>query len=228
MKSILALPIAALLVFPAAALEFRLEDTRLVVSGPFRHGDDQRFASALQQARQRIEVVHFRDSPGGLLIAGLNIGRMLREQRIFTTVSGYCASSCALAFLGGAERSFADDQPAAKAMIGIHGVYDMRTGDLAESIVPLIYQYIQDQTGGRTTRQLLEQWTRLKRQGMAWFFHPDHDAKQGASLLICEGEHFGRDAAIKPEACDGVPTIDAYRQGIVTTTRLWRTGRAPR
>lgn len=79
-------------------------------------------------------------SPGGSLMAGMELGRLLRKYKIpvsigetrrgtyrySETIEGVCASACAYAFLGGASRSIDSD-----SKIGFHQFY--RASTLKES-----------------------------------------------------------------------------------------------
>jgi len=89
---------------PARALDLRLERTAqgqiLTLTGEFRSGDPAKLESLLR----RSPVLEARlASPGGTMVAGLEIGRIFRQAGIATRVmaGGTCASSCFFAFLGG-------------------------------------------------------------------------------------------------------------------------------
>lgn len=58
------------------------------------------------------------NSPGGNLIAGLELGEIIRKNKL-NTEAILCASACAYAFLGGVQRSFVDKQ----SKIGVHRFY---------------------------------------------------------------------------------------------------------
>ena len=75
----------------------------ILVAGEFDDGDGDRFAriaAALPKA-----TVAF-DSPGGNLLAGLKIGETMRARGYSSLVpdGSVCASSCAIAWLGGTKR----------------------------------------------------------------------------------------------------------------------------
>lgn len=66
------------------------------------------------------------DSPGGLIAGGMDLGRLIRQRQLATSITFYvgdepsvafseCMSSCAYAFLGGVERTVWSD-----AKFGIH------------------------------------------------------------------------------------------------------------
>jgi len=79
----------------------------IYASGQIRHGDLyklQRKYRSLSKQRQTIVVFN---SNGGELKEGLKIGRFLKDNRIGSAVrkNSICASSCALAFLGGRSKS---------------------------------------------------------------------------------------------------------------------------
>lgn len=92
----------------AEALETDLRTTPqgkvLLLSGEFRRGDTERLRSLL--ASTPVMEVHL-DSPGGMAVEGLSVGKLLREHKVATRVTHgrECASSCFLAFLGGSLRS---------------------------------------------------------------------------------------------------------------------------
>lgn len=83
-------------------------------------------------------------SPGGNLLAGLTIGRIIRDYRLATYVGksepdaevigtdtlrdGICASACAYAFLGGTKRSrhLAWAEGSTQSKLGYHRFYDSR------------------------------------------------------------------------------------------------------
>ncbi|WP_162918614.1 PAN domain-containing protein [Taklimakanibacter deserti] len=81
-------------------------------------------------------VVRF-ESPGGMVIAGLGIGRAIQRKGFATVIPSAtrCTSACALAWLGGAERFMAEN-----ARIGFHRAYVLkygrpRTSEAAEAVV---------------------------------------------------------------------------------------------
>lgn len=91
--------------------------TVVLVTGPFESGDDRRFIDVSLRADDPVIVLA---SGGGNLIAGLEMGRAIRLQRLETTVppGEVCASACALAWLGGSSRHMLDG-----ARIGFHAAF---------------------------------------------------------------------------------------------------------
>jgi hypothetical protein len=99
--------LAAAVGSPACAAQFGISRTGptpvILVAGDFSFGDGERFqriAATLPKA-----TVAF-DSPGGNLLAGLKIGETMRAKGYSSLVpdGSVCASSCAIAWLGGAKR----------------------------------------------------------------------------------------------------------------------------
>ena len=95
------------------------------VTGEFREGDASRFADFVRRNELEMANVVF-DSPGGSLIEGINLGRLIRSLRFNTDIgsalnisgqdsSAICASACAYAFAGGELRSMS-----AGARLGLH------------------------------------------------------------------------------------------------------------
>jgi hypothetical protein len=110
---------AASLAAPAAAIsvEQRLVAGQSVlwVTGEFQYQDGTKFKRAVERAG-RIDEVWF-SSPGGNVMAGLEIGRYLRRSGLATRVpsGASCASACTYAFIGGVFRAV---DPTAK--VGVH------------------------------------------------------------------------------------------------------------
>ena len=85
----------------------------------------------IQAFRQRVvsqpkAIIAFQ-SDGGSVIAGIEIGKIIRLRNFATLVpdNSRCASACALAWLGGAVRFMGPE-----AQIGFHAAYVVRSGAL--------------------------------------------------------------------------------------------------
>jgi hypothetical protein len=92
----------------------------VIVGGELLPGDGEIFrrrTSGLSKA-----VVMFW-SAGGNLMAGIEIGEVIRTKGFDSLVMYRCASACALAWLGGAHRSMTPD-----ALIGFHAASDSQSG----------------------------------------------------------------------------------------------------
>lgn len=98
-------------------------DTALVtVQGEFLLSDLEQFRKSVSTISKA--VVAFQ-SDGGSVVAGIEIGKLIRS-RNFATVVGdgiRCASACALAWLGGSRRLMGKD-----ARIGFHAAYNADSG----------------------------------------------------------------------------------------------------
>lgn len=87
----------------------------VLVTGEFQQQDGARFKRAMERAG-RIDEVWF-SSPGGNVMAALEIGRYLRKSGLATRVpsGASCASACTYAFVGGVFRAV---DPTAR--VGVH------------------------------------------------------------------------------------------------------------
>ncbi len=98
------------------------------------------------------------DSPGGNLMAGMDLGREIRADGLYTYVNAYngmdntgvpesksslCASACALAFLGGKFRFIDDNSVYAVHRFYFPGNVDQGT-DAAQIISAAVVQYMRD------------------------------------------------------------------------------------
>src|SRR2546423_1716594 len=96
----------------------------VVVQGRLNAGDGERFLA--QIAPLNNALVQFQ-SNGGSLVTGIQIGEMIRLKGFRTLVpaGGRCASACALAWLGGAQRFMGPG-----ALIGLHAASDPKSGQV--------------------------------------------------------------------------------------------------
>lgn len=94
----------------------------IAINGPILPQDYEKF--------RQIAVMHSKavisfNSDGGNLIAGIQIGRLIRLRNFATLVADgeRCASACALAWLGGTIRFMG-----ARALVGFHAAYNATSG----------------------------------------------------------------------------------------------------
>lgn len=95
----------------------------IFIDGPLEFGDEKEFARNAINLDNALVVFQ---SPGGNLRAGLEIGRAIRLKGFSTYVADneYCASACAIAWLGGQTRMMSRT-----AKVGFHGAYLERNGE---------------------------------------------------------------------------------------------------
>ena len=108
----------------------RIDDTSvrmIVVEGEFNEGDGETFAEVSKRVGQGQALVAF-DSPGGALIAGLQIGQVIRLRHFSTVVpqDATCASACAIAWLAGTPRFLQTG-----GRVGFHAAFDRDTREVS-------------------------------------------------------------------------------------------------
>jgi hypothetical protein len=116
---------------PSLGAEFNIVHTRdgpdlITVVGDFAVGDEKKFIDVALTSQNALVAFQ---SPGGSLIAGIEIGKTIHLKGFATLVPENirCASACALAWLGGRIRLMSDT-----AQVGFHAAY---THDEAQSAV---------------------------------------------------------------------------------------------
>ena len=95
------------------ALDFELHENNserlnaVLASGTIRWDDVERLERFLAALPSKRNTAIYFNSPGGSLGGGIRLGQYFRKNKIKTVVEGHetCASACALAFLGGTDRS---------------------------------------------------------------------------------------------------------------------------
>lgn len=113
---------------------------RITISGDLDFSDALDFLRKTDQVKEAAVFFH---SPGGNAAAGILIGRAIREKGFLTIVSSSktCASACALAWLGGAQRFMGEG-----ARVGFHKAYVVRGGKprRSEQANAAIAQYLSE------------------------------------------------------------------------------------
>jgi hypothetical protein len=124
--------------------------------GEIDTGSDERLKNFLLENNVPKRSLLFLNSPGGNLLAGMKLGKVIREWELLTQIGkisksdkkyesdpGECYSACALAFLGGEYRFYKDDSE-----YGVHRFYSPKKSeqdiDVAQIISAIVVQYIRD------------------------------------------------------------------------------------
>jgi hypothetical protein len=174
-----------------AAMTLTLAGDQLILAGPVVEGDGMKIFQALQN-NPTIRTVILRNSPGGDVETGYEVGDLMRARGMRTAVSGYCNSSCSRMFLGGKERIFTDDYPVNQTRVGFHGHYNRR-GQLNRAEVGSrgLKEWIIQHSDGKADPHLVERWINIPvNRGMISFFHQktffcEHGPVNG-SIFKCE------------------------------------------
>jgi hypothetical protein len=108
----------------------------VTVSGTFDLNDKDVFLRKIGSLSSAIVAF---DSDGGSLLAGLQIGEIIRMKNFTTVVLDQtrCASSCALAWLGGTKRFMGST-----AQIGFHAAYNSETRQITSGGNALVGAYL--------------------------------------------------------------------------------------
>jgi ATP-dependent protease ClpP protease subunit len=99
----------------------------ILVKGPLEPGDEQKFNRIAQMYTHAAVLLI---SEGGNLLAGIEIGRIIRVRNFSTGVAPgtLCASACAMAWLGGTSRYMS-----ANSRVGFHAAYIVKDGVARET-----------------------------------------------------------------------------------------------
>lgn len=132
----------------------------ILATGEIEKGAAEEFTTFARTHRVPRGATVIFDSPGGVLLESLKLGRAIREAGLFTAVGRYedgffttggeCISACAYAFLGGVQRRVAGD-----GRVGVHqfaAAIDSQglTASDAQALMGLIVIYL-DRMIGKTT-----------------------------------------------------------------------------
>jgi hypothetical protein len=200
----------------AAAMDVRVVEDQLILSGPVVDGDQARIERAFK-AHPGISTVILRNSPGGHPWTGFRVGEMFRKKGLTTAVSGYCYSSCSRMYLGGVRRIFTDDFPPEATSIGFHGHYK-KDGTLDEPLMKKtgLRNWIIRFLDGKADEALVDRWVNIPTsRGLIHFFNPGTVKEAGgASAFFCSGDE---PAASSPFGCEPIGR-NAVDLGVATST----------
>ncbi|MCQ8277540.1 hypothetical protein NFI95_03625 [Acetobacteraceae bacterium KSS8] len=131
--AILSIILSTAVVLPARAATFDILRDRngftiVVVQGEFMPEDGTSFANTVSGLRAPVLVAF--DSPGGAVVAGLQMGLVIRSRGFVTAVTSraLCASACALAWLGGKSRLIQGS-----GRVGFHAAFNEVAGQKIET-----------------------------------------------------------------------------------------------
>jgi hypothetical protein len=91
---------------------------RITINGELAKGDYQKFSNLAARLPSGHAGSVYLDSPGGAVDDALSIGSWIADQNWTTVVPKFCASSCALIWLAGKDRTVKSD-----ARVGFHAIY---------------------------------------------------------------------------------------------------------
>jgi SPOR domain len=167
----------------------------VVITGTIDLADKDEFLRKI--APLQSAIVSF-SSDGGSLLAGLQIGETIRLKNFSTLVpdQARCASSCALAWLGGTRRFMGS-----RAQVGFHAAYDGQTHEVTSSGNALMGAYL-NKIGLPYSAVIYI--TSAAPDSISWLSKPD------AEKLGIEVSLFNTTAAPNPKGRDNAPATGAY------------------
>jgi hypothetical protein len=199
----------------AAGIEILLNGTAdhpalILVKGQLVKDDDVKF-STLADA-QKTPAVVFLESRGGLVLAGLQIGRAIRRHGFATAVAdnAVCASACAIAWMGGKQRFMGF-----YARIGFHAAMaptpdKMVASSLANGAIGSYYYEM-----GVTDPTVIAVLTTTPPQEMRWLSINDGQMRIGHYTIFSFAEPrwaWARDSLVARNTTVAYPTknLEAY------------------
>jgi hypothetical protein len=198
---------------PASAAEIRVEGDRVVVSGFFYGETDfPRLESALAQ-NPGIRTIRFHDMPGvrGRVGQMLALPLLIRKLRLNTEVVGFCASGCAIAFVGGVNRRTLAS-PSGLSFVAFHGMYHL-DGRPDPTVFRPYMSTLQRFVPG-LPQALLKTAYFGAQDGALVFFDPRLYRGTRSAVVLC-GQG-AASASRDPIACKPVKTADGRSIGLFT------------
>jgi ATP-dependent protease ClpP protease subunit len=133
----------------------------ITITGEFDFSDVVKFLRKTEGINDAVVILK---GPGGNAVAGMQIGKAIRQKGFLTVVPSFtnCASACALAWLGGLPRFMAQD-----SRIGFHTAYFMKGGRPRKSTAAnsLVAAYLR---GLRLRRRAIAHITGAPPQRLYW------------------------------------------------------------
>ena len=101
----------------ASAMDISVEGPRIFVTGVLELTDEPRMAIAMSQGKpQELVLVNV---SGANFSTALSIAVLVEQKRLNTTVAGQCLGACAVVFLAGRERRFAEGEHPRRTLVGL-------------------------------------------------------------------------------------------------------------
>jgi hypothetical protein len=201
-----------LLSLSSTAMTMAREGDTLVMSGKVVPDDLDQFRRQL--AEGDLHLVVLAESPGGDLRAALWIARKISALKINTAVMGHCASSCAVIFMGGAERQMMDSPKLARTRLGFHGPHKKSDKSVSERGAETTRIWLRTASQGKFDGELLDRAMNIQAaEDIMFFYYPREGAP--VSTWFCKAGTKPR-----PKACDAIPDTDLFKVGILTTPKL--------
>ena len=217
---------------PLMATEAKVVGDQLILSGRASGNELTLVRDAIAEHGDRIKTVILRDHSGRAENTDLmRAADLFAERGWRTAVSGFCGTACSKLFLGGVERHFTDDKSPGQTevMFGsttfVKDSFSVVTdrarlqGEGSERHNFEMRQWFKTRTGDRMSDAALDRL--FISDGSVRYLHffdsKRLGRKDGISVLYCDGKEA---PAKRWTECEKVAGIDAYREGIVTSTEL--------
>ena len=181
----------------------------ITVQGKLLNEDADKLVAAMNEGA--IKTVIFKNSAGGEWRAGMRIGSFLLGKNITTVVEGVCASSCALAFLGGDNRIFSKNGPA--PILFFHVPYSPSDSKTLEIYKQPFFSWIESRTNQKINQKFVDAINAsVSIRGGIFFFSPTDPIvlSSGGITQICKGNELRI-----PLDCEKTEEISAISMGIV-------------
>lgn len=226
--------LSCLMMTSVLATEAKVVGDQLILSGRASGNELQLVRDAIAEHGDRIKLVILRDHSGRAENTDLmRAADLFAERGWRTAVSGFCGTACSKLFLGGIERHLTDDKPPAQTsvMFGsttfVKDSDSVRTdrsryqGEGSERHNFLLRQWIKARTGDKISEATLSRL--FVSDGSVRYLH-FYDAKRlarkdGISVLYCDGKEA---PAKRWQDCEKIADLDAYKEGILTSSELLR------
>lgn len=213
--------IGTALAFPASqavAGHYHRNGDKIVYSGQVDIGDADKLERILAAAKEQgieIKTIVFRSNPGGVAFDGTSMGDIIRENGLDTVYQGGCYSACTAGFVGGVNRSVANnDLPLFHPNFesNIFGIHGMSGPDgPVEDQTPIVEHYkrlLQDEISPEAMARIEYAMTHMKdSQGFLRYF-PHDPTKQ---TTYCPT------ADTTASDCIAYPGVTIQSDGVVNT-----------
>lgn len=194
-------------VAPACA-DVQINRDQLIINGKLTNDDADKVVDAFNQ--HPISVVTFQNSPGGEWRAGMRIGTFLAARKITTRIEGICASSCALAFLGGARRDVTDSMQ--RPILFFHAPFVRNQQKPLETLLLPFLSWIESRTQSPLDPEFtdaLSQSASIRAGVFFYFVYKSETDKNEWIAKVCHGNE-----SQIPQDCKQSDTLNIFSLGI--------------
>ena len=196
---------------PASALDIKIVENQMILSGEIESNDAWTFSRTLAN-NPKVDTIVLRNMPGGKVDAMERMAATVEDRKLHTVISARCMSACAHIFMAGETRRFSSDFPPEAAHLAFHSAYRSEGALKGWGGTPVTNAHLWyvRRSGGKLDPGLALRWMSLEHSsGFAFFFDPAGRKIRSSYSYLCT-------RTMPMEQCEKIDR-SAFDLGLITS-----------